>query len=102
MSELNADGALVRHDADAGRYELVIGDRVVGVAEYHLADTAGGVVATFHHTVVDPAARGRGHAARLVAGALDDVRRRGWRVVATCWYVDRFLTEHPAYVDLRA
>jgi predicted GNAT family acetyltransferase len=56
----------------------------------------------FHHTLITPRERGQGNAERLIAAALDDVRERGLKVVATCWYVDQFLVEHPAYADLRA
>jgi predicted GNAT family acetyltransferase len=56
----------------------------------------------FPHTVIDPARRGHGLGAELVAGALDDVRARGATVVPTCWYVARFIDEHPAYRDLLA
>ena len=61
-----------------------------------------GVVAEFHHTLVYPPYRGRGHAERLVRAALDDARARGWRVHPTCWYVDQFMIDHPDYADLRA
>jgi len=84
------------------RYELRSGDEQIGVAEYRLVDTADGQVADFHHTRIDPTRRGQGHAERLFTAALDDVRRRGLRVQASCWYVDQFLIEHPDYADLRA
>ena len=53
-------------------------------------------------TEIDRAHRGRGLGAILVAGALDDVRARGQRIVATCWYVADFVEAHPAYRDLLA
>ena len=37
----------------------------------------------------------------LVREALDDLRRRGTAVKATCWYVADFLRDHPEYHDLR-
>jgi uncharacterized protein len=90
----------VVHNETANRYELHAGDRVIGVADYRLP--AGGDVAVVNHTLIEPAERGKGNAARLVAAALDDLRRRGLRVRPTCWYVDQFITEHPDYADLRA
>jgi len=92
---------VVHNDADS-RYELLAGDTTLGVAEYRLLDTAGGQIADFHHTVIDPPHRDRGYGERLVRGALDDARARNLRVRPTCWYVDQFLIEHPAYQDLRA
>jgi predicted GNAT family acetyltransferase len=56
----------------------------------------------FPHTEVVPPQRGQGLGARLVREALDDVRRSGRTVVARCWYVAEFLSEHPEYRALRA
>lgn len=100
--------AQVVHTEAEHRYELVSDGVVLGFAEYRLVGAAEprpdgqGPVAVFHHTFVQPQYRDQGHAERLVGGALDDVRARGLRVVPTCWYVDQFLVEHPAYADLRA
>jgi predicted GNAT family acetyltransferase len=90
----------VIHNADESRYELTDGDRTIGVAHYRLHEADDGTVAEFHHTFVDPAERGTGHAARLVAAALDDVRERGWRVQPRCWYVAGFIRDHAEYSNL--
>ena len=37
-----------------------------------------------------------------VDAALDDVRERGKKVVATCPYVGRYVSKHPEYADLLA
>lgn len=87
---------MVHHEA-ASRYELLIGDDLVSFAEYQELDDA----FVFHHTVTDPRFGGRGFAADIVRFALDDVRRRGKRVVATCWFVAKFIDEHAEYADLR-
>lgn len=94
----------VTHNADESRYELLRDGAEIGVAEYRLLpnDDGSATVAEFHHTLVNPAHRGQGNAERLVQAALDDVRTRGLRVKPTCWYVDQFLVEHPAYADLHA
>lgn len=94
----------VVHNAEESRYELLKGGVEIGIAEYRLVANNGDAptVAQFHHTRVTPSERGHGNAERLIAGALDDVRGRGLKVRATCWYVDQFLVEHPAYADLRA
>lgn len=88
------------HNAEESRYELMLGEEVVGFAEYRL--DGAGTVANFHHTLIEPSHRGQGLASCLVTAALDDMRSRGRRVTATCWYVQQFLVEHPAYADLRA
>jgi predicted GNAT family acetyltransferase len=54
----------------------------------------------FQHTRVPVELRGRGVADVLVRHALDDVRSRGERIVATCPYVKAFLARHPEYQSL--
>jgi uncharacterized protein len=92
-------GDRVVHRAGSSRYELVVAGEVAGFAKYR--DRGDGVL-VFPHTVIDPARRGRGLGAELVAGALEDVRARGVRVVPTCWYVAQFIDGHPEYRDLLA
>jgi hypothetical protein len=57
---------------------------------------------TLIHTEVDPAFEGKGIAGRLVAGALDDIRRRGLLVTPICRFVRSYLRRHPEYADLVA
>lgn len=91
--------AIVQRIDEAARYELVDDDgTVLGIADYR----DDGTNLVFPHTVIDPAHRGKGWGDVLVAGALDDVRKQGRRVVPTCWFVDQFIDEHPDYGDLRA
>jgi uncharacterized protein len=83
---------------DRSRYEAVVGDRVAGFSVYiRDEDTF-----VFTHTEVDPAFEGEGVGGTLVRGALDDVRRRGGRVVAHCPFVHAFIERHPEYQDLLA
>ncbi len=93
----------VIHNAEEFRYELHKNGAEIGVAEYRLLarDDGDPTIVEFHHTLIAPAERGIGNAERLIEGALNDVRSRGLRVKPTCWYVDQFLVEHPAYSDLR-
>ncbi len=86
----------ITNATDRSRYELRIDDRVVGVADYR----AEGGTLVFPHTEIDPAMRGRGLGARLVGAALDDVRARGGTVVPRCWFVARFIDDHPEYRSL--
>ena len=51
----------------------------------------------FQHTYVPEELRGRGVAETLVRHALEDARRRGFRVIATCSFVKRFVEKHPEY-----
>jgi hypothetical protein len=89
---------VVTRNDDARRYEIRVDGEQVGIADY----VVDGDLVVMPHTVIDPARRGQGLAAVLVAAALDDIRSSGRRVVPSCWYVAEFIDAHPDYADLRA
>lgn len=94
----SADDVEVVDNPEAHRFEARLGGRVVGFSQYRrVADRV-----VFVHTEVDPEVEGRGIGARLVAGALDDVRARGLRVTAQCPFVAAFIARHRDYQDLVA
>ena len=93
-----ADQLRIVDNPEHHRYEAVLDDRVVGISQYSLADD----VITFLHTEVDQSAEGKGIGSRLAAGALDDVRQRGLRVVARCPFISAYIRRHPDYADLLA
>jgi hypothetical protein len=78
------------------RYEAHLDAELAGVLEYKVTH---GRIALIH-TEVLPAHEGRGAGSALVRFALDDARRRGLRVIATCPYVKDHLTRHPEYDDI--
>lgn len=88
----------VRHNEGASRYEVVVDDRLAGIADYRFD----GETVVFPHTEIDPQLRGRGLGEHLVRGALDDVRRTGRRIVPACWYVREFVERNDEYGDLVA
>jgi hypothetical protein len=88
----------VRDNPEKSRYELLEDGKLLGVADYRLMDDK----LAFPHTEIVPGRRNQGLGEQLVQGALDDVRRRGAKVVPMCWFVAEFLEEHPEYADLRA
>lgn len=92
-------GTQVRHAADRSRYELFVDGELAGIADYETGDSG---VVVFPHTEIDPARRGRGLGSELVRAALDDARARGVAVDPRCWFVARFIDEHPEYRDLVA
>ena len=47
------------------------------------------------HTEVVSSAEGKGIGSQLVAGALDDIRSRGLRVVPVCPFVAAYVRRHP-------
>lgn len=77
-------------------YELLLDGSRAGVLHY--LPTRGALVLV--HTEVAPELEGKGLAGRLVAGALEDIRARGLRVVPVCPFVTAYLRRHPEYGDL--
>ncbi len=90
--------ATVRNAEDRGRYELLVGDDVVAVADYYDR----GDVVVLPHTEVAHRLRGQGYGALVVQGALDDLRAKGKRIVPACWYVRAFIDSNEQYTDLLA
>ena len=88
----------VQDTPDRGRFEALVGDRVVGLASYHVE----GDVMTLPHTEVDPAVAGRGVGTVLVREVLAAARERQLTVLPYCSFVRHYLHEHPADVDLVA
>jgi uncharacterized protein len=87
----------VRENVALSRFELE--DHGVTVfMNYRLA----GDVISLDHTETPVAARVRGLASRLVAGALDQIRARGLKIVPRCPFVRAFLEKHPEYRELLA
>jgi uncharacterized protein len=83
---------------DRGRFEVRLGDRVVGLASYHVENET----MTLPHTEVDPSMGGRGIGSALVAGVLEAARERGLHVLPYCSFVRHYIQQHPEYVDLVA
>jgi predicted GNAT family acetyltransferase len=89
----------VVHNASQERYEIHVGGEVAGFTEAHQQED-GAIL--FNHTVVFDAFEGRGLASKLVAGAFDDLRKRGLKAVVTCPYILSWLPKHPDYEDVAA
>ena len=82
--------------AAENRFEILVDDAVVGVADY----VDDGDRRIFHHTRVDDAMSGKGLAGRLVAHALHETRKEGRRAVPMCTYVAAYVERHDEYADL--
>jgi predicted GNAT family acetyltransferase len=80
------------------RYELWLGATRAGFIQYR--SEPGTILLV--HTEVEPAFEGQGLGARLVTGALDDLRTRDLRLVALCPFVRAYLRHHREYADLVA
>lgn len=88
----------VRRDDARHMYHAEIDGHQARILFAPIGDT--GHTLDFQHTQVPIELRGRGVADALVRHALDDVRSRGERIVATCPYVKAFLVRHPEYQAL--
>jgi predicted GNAT family acetyltransferase len=89
--------SLVISDAPLDRrYEAHLDGDLAGVLEYVVKGSRIALV----HTEVAPRHEGRGIGAELARFALDDARRRGLRVIASCPYVRRYLMKHPEDHDI--
>jgi predicted GNAT family acetyltransferase len=95
---MNAGSAqiVVQDNPEQLRYELRVDSQLVGEILYRRASDRIALV----HTEVLPSVEGHGLAGKLVAGALDDLRARGLRVVPMCPFVRAYIRRHPEYGDL--
>ncbi|HLG84056.1 MAG TPA: GNAT family N-acetyltransferase [Bradyrhizobium sp.] len=83
------------NNSERQRFELELGGHLA--ATYY---TLEGNVITFVHTEVPAELGGQGIGSRLVGGALDQVRARGWKVVPQCPFVKAYIEKHADYQDL--
>jgi predicted GNAT family acetyltransferase len=87
---------VVQDNPDEQRYELLVDGSLLGSLQYRPRPGAVALI----HTEVSPSLEGRGLGARLVAGALDDIRARGLQVVPICPFVRAYIRRHPDDADL--
>jgi predicted GNAT family acetyltransferase len=90
--------AEVHNNEERSRYELLLDDRVIGIADYRHVDDQ----LVLPHTEIERPLRGQGYGDQLIKGALDDIRRAGRTLVPSCWAVAEYIAEHPEYSDLVA
>ncbi|MGW4636041.1 GNAT family N-acetyltransferase [Nocardia sp. NPDC004415] len=90
----------LEHNVADTRFEIYLDDVLAGYADY--AEREDTKVRDFHHTMTFPEFRGRGVAADVVKFGLDDSRAAGYHIIPTCWYVEKYITEHREYAELVA
>jgi uncharacterized protein len=83
---------------EKSRYELRVGDRLIGLAVYRRRN---GRIA-FTHTEVDESCEGRGFGSLLAATALEDARQEGLEVAPLCPFIAHYIRRHPEYAELVA
>lgn len=88
----STDGQIEVSDrSELGRYEIRVDGEVAGISEYRLQP---GEI-NFIHTEVSGAYKGQGLAGRLVEFAVTDARARGLRIIPSCSFVRKWISEHP-------
>ena len=90
------DNLTLGKDEGAGRYEIFLDGRRVGLADFYRR----GDVVVIPHTETSPQYGGRGLASRLVRYCLDDIRAQGLQVEPACPFVAAFIVKNPEYADL--
>ncbi|HSV34776.1 MAG TPA: GNAT family N-acetyltransferase, partial [Ramlibacter sp.] len=95
-SPSSMDDIQLADNTNEHRFELRKGGVVAAHSEYNLLKGA----VMFTHTEVQPQFEGQGIGSRLAAYALDDVRKRGLKVVPVCQFIAGYIRRHPEYLDL--
>ena len=85
----------VKDNSAQHRYEMAVDDEVAFVTYETAPDRI-----VLLHTEVPSTLSGRGVGSALARGVLDDIRRRGLRVVPRCEFMASYIERHPAYADL--
>lgn len=88
----------VIHNTAADRFELHRDGTMVGLATYRRQ----GDRIVIPHVETFPEHRGQGYAARLVDGALDQIRATGAKVVPLCPFAAAHIQDNPRHHDLVA
>lgn len=79
-----------------GRYAAMVDGHRVVLTFVH----EGNAVIAADHTYVPPELEGRGIAAAIVTHAVEDARKRGWKIRPTCTYVEYRFGKHPEWADV--
>jgi predicted GNAT family acetyltransferase len=86
----------VEHDRQAHRFVVSVAS---GTAVLAYTPASPGVL-ELYSTYVPAADRGKGVAGRLVEAAVGYARSEGLRIIPSCWYVARWIQQHPEHADL--
>ena len=85
----------VKDNSAQHRYEMAV-DNGMAFVTYETAPDR----VVLLHSEVPSTLSGRGVGSALARGVLDDIRRRGLRVVPRCEFMASFIERHAVYADL--
>ncbi len=83
---------------ERGRFEIRQGERVVGLASYHVDNGQ----MTLPHTEIDPSMGGQGLGTKLTEAVLTAARERGLTVLPYCSFIRPYIQQHPEDLELVA
>ena len=88
-------GENITHNKELNRFEYITPEATAYI-EYEISEK----VMDLSHTIVPELLEGRGLGGALVKHALDYARSNGFRIIPTCWFVDKFVKKFKDYQDL--
>ncbi|MGJ6967659.1 GNAT family N-acetyltransferase [Streptosporangium sp. G11] len=91
MNDQNQQEVTIRDNPDKGRFDVLVEDTHAGFSMYK---DFGEMQRIFYHTVVFDEFEGRGLAGTLTRTALSTSAQAGYRIVAVCPYVKKWLSTH--------
>ncbi|MCZ7609468.1 MAG: N-acetyltransferase [Ignavibacterium sp.] len=83
------------NDKKGSRFVIIID----GLEVYELYAEDKGTI-DLYSTYTPPQLRGKGLAADVVKAALEYAEEKNLKVIPTCWYVRKYVDEHPEYKKL--
>jgi predicted GNAT family acetyltransferase len=92
----DVEDLVITDNSELGIYEATIGGRTAAGLVYNKV----GSRVTLMATSVLPEFRGKGIAARLIGGVLDQLRMQGKTATVTCPFTAAFVNAHPEYADV--
>lgn len=90
------DGTSFTNNEQARRFELSLGGKVVGFAQYSVS----GKTLTITHTEVSDEYEGKGYGAELARRSLDRIRANGLKVIPACQFIASHIEKNQEYADL--
>jgi uncharacterized protein len=92
---MGTDNMAVTHNFVEHRFELTIDGQLAELDYLMMGD-----IMIFTHTSVPPEIRGHRPGVKLVETGLEYARENRLLVRSKCWFVSKYLRQHPEYQDL--
>lgn len=99
MTDQRPQDVSVRNTPEEGSFDVFIGDEHAGSSLYAEVSEGPSRQRVFFHTEIREEFGGRGLAAVLTSSALEASVESGFRIVAVCPYVKKWLTTHHTFDD---